>query len=405
MNKIEKKNTTILVNSSAITKFGDILFDYANNTFLASLNLNSMMLVGIYQTLENIVGIIFNLFGGVFADQFQRKKILILTDFLCGFSCIFLALISVNSWLIYAIIGIDVLLSMLSSFSTPAYKAITKEVVKKENIAKINSNIQTVTMIAKIVTPIIAINIYKVIGIHGVMILDGVTFILAGGIIWFISPIIGETINKETFSFRDIFINLGSGFKYLFKRKRILILIILSALVNFFLAGYELLLPYSNQMFPLIHGNIYGSFLLAQAIGGVFGAFLSGRINKTLSVTVLMFFLGMSGLLLSIAPFLYNISPNIIILSLSPSIYSLFLTMFNVQFFSIIQKEIESRYLGRIFGIIFTVALSFMPIGTMVFTMILTTSFTYNLLFIGLSVVVLAIIFNALYHIESRKLL
>lgn len=68
MNKIEKKNTTILVNSSAITKFGDILFDYANNTFLASLNLNSMMLVGIYQTLENIVGIIFNLFGGVFAD-------------------------------------------------------------------------------------------------------------------------------------------------------------------------------------------------------------------------------------------------------------------------------------------------------------------------------------------------
>ena len=70
MKNIEKKNSSLLVTSNTISKIGDVLFDYAKNTFLAGLNLNSLTLVGIYQTLENLMGIIFNLFGGVIADRF-----------------------------------------------------------------------------------------------------------------------------------------------------------------------------------------------------------------------------------------------------------------------------------------------------------------------------------------------
>lgn len=92
MRKIEQKNTGLLVTSSTISKIGDTLFDYVNNSFLASMNMNSMFLVGVYQALENIIGAVFNLFGGVIADRFRRKKIIILTDFLSGVICIFLSL-------------------------------------------------------------------------------------------------------------------------------------------------------------------------------------------------------------------------------------------------------------------------------------------------------------------------
>ena len=80
------------------------MFDFANNTFLSSVNVKSLMLVGIYQTLENIISVIFNLFGGVIADRFRWKKIIILSDFLSGLACIALLFISDNTWLIYAII-------------------------------------------------------------------------------------------------------------------------------------------------------------------------------------------------------------------------------------------------------------------------------------------------------------
>ena len=84
MKKIEKRNSTFLVTSSTISRIGDVLFDYANNTFLAGLNLRSLSLVGIYQTLESVMGVVFNLFGGVIADRFRRKRIIILTDFFSG---------------------------------------------------------------------------------------------------------------------------------------------------------------------------------------------------------------------------------------------------------------------------------------------------------------------------------
>lgn len=116
MKKAEQKNASLLVSSSAISKIGDVLFDYVNNSFLASFNMNSMVLVGVYQSLENIMGVLFNLFGGVIADRFRRKKIIILSDFLSGLACIALSFISDNTWLIYAIIAANVFLAFLSSF-------------------------------------------------------------------------------------------------------------------------------------------------------------------------------------------------------------------------------------------------------------------------------------------------
>lgn len=80
------------------------------------------------------------------------------------------------------------------------------------------------------------------------------------------------------------------GIKYLIKHQEILIVIILSALVNFFLAAYNLVLPYSNQMFHGISDNLYSLFLTAEAVGGLLGATLSRYLNKDLLISKLMIF-------------------------------------------------------------------------------------------------------------------
>lgn len=69
-----KKNIQYLVYSKVIYRIGDVMFDFANNTFLAGLNPASLSLVAVYQSLESIIGVLFNLFGGVIADSFKRKK-------------------------------------------------------------------------------------------------------------------------------------------------------------------------------------------------------------------------------------------------------------------------------------------------------------------------------------------
>lgn len=250
MRKIERKNTGLLVTSSTISKIGDTLFDYVNNSFLASMNVKSMVLVGVYQALENVIGALFNLFGGVIADRFRRKKIIILSDFLSGLICLCLSLISKQTWLIYAVILTNALLALFSAFSTPAYNAFTKEIVEKEQITLVNSYLQTVATLVKIIVPMLALGIYHVIGINGALILDGMLFLLSALIVAFVQPILEETSKNDDFSVKVIFDDLVSGFKYVICNRQIYLLIALSAGVNFFMAGYSLLLPYGNQMFP-----------------------------------------------------------------------------------------------------------------------------------------------------------
>ncbi|CTE61989.1 Permeases of the major facilitator superfamily [Streptococcus pneumoniae] len=74
----EHHNILSIVASRMISRIGDIMFDFANNTFLAGLNPTSLSVVAIYQSLESMIGVLFNLFGGVIADSFKRKKLLLL---------------------------------------------------------------------------------------------------------------------------------------------------------------------------------------------------------------------------------------------------------------------------------------------------------------------------------------
>lgn len=393
MRKIERKNTGLLVTSSTISKIGDTLFDYVNNSFLASMNVKSMVLVGVYQALENVIGALFNLFGGVIADRFRRKKIIILSDFLSGLICLCLSLISKQTCLIYAVILTNALLVFLSAFSTPAYNAFTKEIVEKEQITLVNSYLQTVATLVKIIVPMLALGIYHVIGINGALILDGMSFLLSSLIVAFVQPILEETSKNDDFSFKVIFDDLVSGFKYVICNRQIYLLIALSAGVNFFMAGYSLLLPYGNQMFPKITGDIYATFLTAEAIGGVIGAVVSGQMRRKLSTGQLMTMLFVFGGFVALAPVLYFVKAELFLMVLSPVGSGIFMTLFNIHSFSLVQREVASEYLGRVLGIVFTVAILFMPLGAALFTIIFSPSNPGNLLYLGISVMILSLIF------------
>lgn len=392
MNTQEKRNILGITSSRMISRIGDIMFDFANNTFLASINPTSLSLVAIYQSLESVIGVLFNLFGGVIADNFKRKKIIIGTNILCGLACIVLSFISQQQWLVYAIVITNVILAFMSTFSGPSYKAFTKEIVKKDSISQLNSLLETTSTIIKVTIPMVAIFLYKLLGIHGVLLLDGLSFLIAALLIFFIVPINEKVITKEKMTISGVFNDLKIGFKYVYNHKQIFIIIVLSALVNFFLAAYNLLLPYSNQMFSEVSANLYGTFLTAEAIGGFIGAICSGFINKSLSSKWLMLFLALSGLMLMLATPLYFMFHHVIVLALSPALFSLFLSIFNIQFFSIVQRDVDNEFLGRVFGIIFTVAILFMPIGIGFFSVVLNPHNTFNLFIVGGCISLLALL-------------
>lgn len=386
-----------LIVSRGISRIGDIMFDFANNTFLAGLNPTSLSLIAVYQSLESVIGVLFNLFGGVIADSFKRKKIIIVTNILCGIACIILSFISQEQWMVFAIVITNVILAFMSAFSGPSYKAFTKEIVKKDSISQLNSLLESTSTVIKVTIPMVAIFLYNLLGIHGVLLLDGFSFLIAASLISFIVPVNDEVVTKEKMTMGGVLNDLKIGFKYVYGNKPMFIIIILSALVNFFVAAYNLLLPYSNEMFREISSGLYGTFLTAEAIGGFMGAILSGFVNKTLSSKRLIFFLACSGMMLMLITPLYFTFHNAIVLALIPALFCLLITIFNIQFFSIVQRDVDNEFLGRVFGIIFTVAILFMPIGTVFFSVILNPNNAFNLFIIGACITLLSLVFRILF--------
>ncbi|URZ87106.1 MFS transporter [Floricoccus penangensis] len=395
MNKIEKKNTLAISAGKVISRFGNIVFDYSNVTYIASKSNGSLAFVGIYQASESIISIIFNLFGGVIADRFNRKKIIIITDFLSGILCLLLSFfVSQAKYLLYLIVLANVVLAVLDCLSGPSYKSIVKEVIEKDNIQKFNSVLETSSRITQVLGPLIAVFIYKQAVMRGALLVDGASFILSGLITMAVIPIVEVTLaEKKKFSLFNLVSDIKEGFIYVYSRKKIFYLIALSSLCNFLFAGYNLIIPFTNKMFSASNVNVYGTILTAEAVGGIAGALLSSFFNKKLSEKKIIAFITANGLLLALLGIVFKYFQSIPVIFIIVAIFSFCLSNFNIQFFSKIQSEVDTEYLGRVFSIIFTVAVLFMPIGSLVFSAFLKANNPNNFIFLGIVMIIISIIF------------
>ncbi|HEO6885535.1 TPA: MFS transporter, partial [Streptococcus agalactiae] len=101
-----------LLSSRAVSKLGDVLYDYGNSTWIASMGGLGQKILGIYQIVELLVSIVLNPFGGALADRFQRRKILLITDAICAIMCFLLSFIGDDKVMVYGLIVANAILAV-----------------------------------------------------------------------------------------------------------------------------------------------------------------------------------------------------------------------------------------------------------------------------------------------------
>lgn len=148
-----------------------------------------------------------------------------------------------------------------------------------------------------------------------------------------------------------------------------------SSIVNFIIAGYNLTLPFSTYAFPHCKFKTYAIFLTAEAIGGLVGALISTFI---------------SGLVLVPSSKIFLFSNSAILVSICIAAFNLLLSIYNIQFMTFIQMMTDRNHIGRVFGIIFSIAIIFMPLGTFFFQAILDLKSIYNYLLFGKLLIITA---------------
>lgn len=145
----KEKNYLRLFLAGIVNGIGDRFSQVALLTLLLELT-GSGFAVGIALAIRVVPFLIFGPFGGFLADQFSRKKIMMITDLsriVFAISFIFVNNES-HIWIIYAS---SFVLAAGEAIYAPARKSFIPLLVKKENIIRINSLEQVMLGIVLIV--------------------------------------------------------------------------------------------------------------------------------------------------------------------------------------------------------------------------------------------------------------
>ncbi len=380
-----------LISRGAVNKIGNMLYDYGNSVWLASMGTIGQTVLGMYQISELVTSILVNPFGGVISDRFSRRRILMATDLVCGILCLAISFIRNDSWMIGALIGANIVQAIAFAFSRPANKAIITELVEKDELVLYNSRLELVLQVVSVSSPVLSFLVLQFASLRITLVLDALSFFLAFGLVVLLPKKEEKTLGEKKLTFKIIFSDIKEGVHYIVKQKEIFFLLVIASSVNFFFAAFNYLLPFSNQLYGV--QGAYATILTMGAIGSIVGALLASKIKA--SMEMLLFLLALTGLGVMIMgltlPSYLTFSGNFVC--------ELFMTIFNIHFFTQVQTKVEGEYLGRVLSSIYTLAILFMPIATGLMTW-LPSVHLYSFLIIGLGVVALS--FLALGYVRTR---
>ena len=344
-----------LISRGAINKIGNMLYDYGNSVWLASMGTIGKTVLGIYQISELVTGILVNPFGGVISDRFSRRKILMTTDLVCGLLCLAISFIRNDRWMIAALIFANIVQAIAFGFSRPANKAIITEVVEKEEIVTYNAHLELVLQVVSVSSPVFSFLVLQFASLHATLLLDALTFFIAFVLVAFLPKEEPQFQEKHRLTGKDIFSDIKEGLDYIWHQKDIFFLLLVASGVNFFFAAFEFLLPFSNRLYGV--KGAYATILTLGAIGSILGALVANKMKS--SMKTLLFLLIMAGggvfmMGLPLPPY-FSFSGNLVC--------EFFVTIFDIHVFSQVQTKVEDDYLGRVLSTIYTLAVLFMPIA------------------------------------------
>lgn len=397
-----RKNEALLWFGGWTSRIGNILFDYANSISIVGAFTGKPWVLALYQSSETVIQIVFNLVGGAKADTGDRKRIAVVTDVLSALICGALSLFVDTGLMAQVMVAANALLALVYAFNSPTYKSLVREVIEKERIGFFNSIAHAGGEIIRVIGPVIGVGLVAVIGVRGALLFDACTFAVSAAAELLLTRADGTAAaGKER---KNVPAEIAEGFGYLLREKKILFLVILSSLVNFFLAGYNLLLPYTEFMFEGQLDHFYSKALVMEAVGGIVGsAVCAGKINRFRdNVQALILFLFATGFVLVLEPVLALFS-NALLCLIPFALFGATLTAFNIQFMSHVQVAVDENYLGRVFSIIFTVAVLFMPVGSFLFSLLPNAGEIESFYAVGGGIMLLSLSAVLIRRVSGRK--
>ena len=358
-----KSKTLLFLISQGITLFGSTLVQMAI-VWYVTLNTSSGAWVAAFSICSYLPQFLISFLGGVWADRYNRKKLIIGADIVIAVVTLIMMLampyITEEAILLGGLLVMSVIRSLGSGIQTPAVNSVIPQLVPEAQLMRFNGINSTMQSFVQFAAPAVAGVILSVSTLGSTLLIDILTAILGVGILSCVL-IPKHEVPEENVS---ILSDMKIGIKYAFSDKVIGKLLIIYGLFIFlsvpagFLAGLLVSRVYGDIYWYLTVVELVG--FAGMIIGGIlmstWGGFNS-RI-KTLMVGLTVFATMAIGM---------GLSNNFILYLVMMAIYGVALTTVQTVTTTLIQEKSDESMYGRVFGLLSSMYCGFMPLGMAVF--------------------------------------
>ena len=227
-----KEQTLLFLVSQSITLFGSTLVQMAV-IWYATRATSSGRWVAVFYICSWLPQFFVSFMGGVFADRYDRKKLIISADTATALITLCMAvtmgIFRKEQDLLAALIVMSFLRSVSAGIQTPAVNAVIPQLVPGEDLIRYNGINAAMQSVVQFAAPAAAGAVLTGGNLHSTLMIDVVTAIVGTLILLCVklpapvhrSPVHGSSVSTIRKSCRLIFQEMGEGFKYVFSCKKL----------------------------------------------------------------------------------------------------------------------------------------------------------------------------------------
>ncbi|RTR28782.1 MFS transporter [Robertmurraya yapensis] len=358
-----KKNIILFLSSQTISLFGSALVQYAI-MWHVTLTTESGIMMTLFIICGFIPTFILSPFAGVWADRYNRKLLIILSDSMIALATLILAIVFLMgydaTWLLFLMAAVR---ALGTGIQTPAVGAILPQIVPSDKLTKVNGANGSIQAVIMFVAPIVSAGLLTVATIEMIFFIDVITAAIAifTLLAFFRIPLHEKASEQQTTSYLNDF---KEGIKYIKEHAFLKTFFLFFALFFILMAPAAFLTPlqvtrsFGDDVWRLTAIELV--FSIGMMAGGGVIASWGGFKNKVHTMTFASVLMGLCTFLLGVVPIFW-------IYLVFMGIFGIAMPIFNTPTTVMLQEKVDENYLGRIFGVFGMISTSMMPIGMLIF--------------------------------------
>ncbi len=392
-----RRDVTIFLSGQTVSLFGSMLVQYAVMWHL-TLETKSGGVMALYAVFGFLPQAVLSIFGGVWADRLDRKKLIIGADATIAVVTLALAMFmaagATDLWLIFVAIAIR---SAGAGIQMPAVAALLPQIVPADKLMRVNGINGTIQSAMMLVAPAAAAAVYASMSIVAVFYIDVVTAVIGIGLLLLVT--VPRLVRSEESKALGYFDDLVGGVKYIVSHAFVRWILVLYAVVFVLIVAPSFLTPlmivrtFGEEVWKLTVNEL--AFSIGMVLGGAAVAAWAGKWNRVRMILISTLVFGVISIGLGLSTNLWVFFAFMFLLGLS-------VPAFSTPSYTVLQETVEPEMQGRVFGFVGIVMALSMPFGMAVFGPLADT-FSVESLLIWAGVALLLVVALALAVPGGRR--